>query len=593
MTTDVFHPDHLRPGSMVGPWRILKSLGSGGMGHVFQVEQEGETFALKVALRPASEEVSPHEEDIDRRMGHEAAFHLSHESLPGVLRVVEVSRWPRTRDGYRILVTEYVEGETFHEWRLRTRPSAAKLLEVFEGLVRTVAELHRRGIHHRDLKATNILVSREEERPYLIDFGMVSLPGAATLTQAGLVGTLHTVPPEMLAFFRAETWRQGARFRGGAAGDLYALGVLLYEALTDCHPFDPKLPMQELVAAIEAVMPPAPHELVPEVPRALSRIALHLLAKTPEARLPSAEALLQALWDAKKEARTPAWRAPLPLPPEGMGRQRTRLAEREAPDKTPASPESPSPSTAEERHGAAPEERRPPAGILFKARVVLGFLWAFTPKRVRWLMALTLGLLLALFLVWATFAPPPQKGSAPVSPHDSRFGRLLALLCTTTTTLGCPGAQVKPPAPERCPEEARKAMFEELGLKTYSNLSAIIDVNQPPDPDAHDQSLRGTYRDGPIVGMVEGEPPEVDPRLPAGTLLYGQLWTGPDVLYRGDPAITGRYTRARLPDGRTYPVCIVLGSTPSEPSVRAEPGPTPGTKQVPRVWRVFAVERWP
>jgi hypothetical protein len=53
MTTDAFHPDHLKPGHMVGPWRILESLGSGSSGHAFKVECEGEFFTLKMAVRPA------------------------------------------------------------------------------------------------------------------------------------------------------------------------------------------------------------------------------------------------------------------------------------------------------------------------------------------------------------------------------------------------------------------------------------------------------------------------------------------------------------------------------------------------------------
>jgi serine/threonine-protein kinase len=578
---NVFHPDQLRPGDMVGAWRIQKSLGSGGMGHVFQVEHKGHAYVLKMALRPASTGVPPGEEDVDRRMGHEAAFHLSHESLPGVLRVVEVSRWPDAREGYRTLVTEHVEGETFHEWRSRTRPSAAKLLEVVEGLVRTVAELHRRGIHHRDLKADNLLVSREEERPYLIDFGMVSLPGAATLTQAGLVGTLHTVPPEMLAFFRAETWKHGERFRGGVAGDLYALGVLLYEALTDCHPFDPRLPVQELAAAIEARMPPAPHELNPGVPRALSDIAMHLLAKTPEARPASAEALLQALWEAKKEARTHTWRVPLSMPPEGVGRQ--RLGAEQLPHAEPEHGDASSSSAQEEGLGDAGAQEPPAAGVLSRARWTLGLLWAFTPRRVRWLLA-GLGALLALGLIWAALTPQPLKGSAPVSTHAPRLSRLLFLLCTSTG-LGCPGAQVKPPQREDCPDEVYRVMREELRITEGSPLRAIVDVNQPGD-----QSEVGTYRDGPLTGIItHGEG-----GLPEGTLLWGQLWTGPGIYEDRRPpaeAVIARYTRARLPDGREVPVCIVLGGPDGRvPKVE---GSTAEAVLLPRELPANAVWTWP
>lgn len=584
---NAFHPDHLRPGDMVGSWRIQKSLGSGGMGHVFQVEQQGRPYVLKMALRPASGERAPDEEDIDRRMGHEAAFYLSHETLPGVLRLVEVSRWPDASEGYRTLVTEYVDGETFHPWRWRTRPSAEQLVEVLEELVRTVAELHRRGIHHRDLKGDNILVRREDERPFLIDFGVVSLPGASTLTVGVPAGTLNALPPELLAFVRAEAWKQGARFRGGVAGDLYALGVLLYEALTDCHPFDPRLPVAELVAAIESTLPPAPHEVNPGVPRALSDIAMRLLAKKPEARFASAEALLQALKEARKEARKEAeahsWRVPLPLPPEGMGRQRqgARKAEHAEQEEEPGDA---SPPALAGRHEEDRAEEGRPSGALYTVRGLLELLWALIPRYVRWLVV-TLGVLLAVWLIWAALVSQPLKGSTFVSTRDSsRLSRLLVLLCTSTG-LGCSGAQVIPAIPplgERCPEEARRVMFEELQLTEVSRLRVVVDIEQPGTT-----ADVGIYRDGPVTGRVS----RGAGGLPAGTILRGRLWTGPGIFEDADEAIIGRYTSAWLPDGRELPVCIVLGGLDGR--VPKGEGSTPGAVLLSRDLPANAVKIMP
>lgn len=584
MTTDAFHPDHLRPGNMVGPWRILESLGSGAMGHVFKVELDGEVFALKMAVRPAAGEVPPGDEDIDRRMGHEGSFLLAYGSAPGVLRAVEVSRWPNPR-GYRYIVTDLVDGETFHEWRWRTLPSAAKLLDVFTDLVRTLAALHGRGVHHRDLKASNVLVRREDERTVLIDFGSVHLPGAVTLTQGLPPGTPYALPPEAIAFVSGETWKTGARFNGGAPGDLYAAGVLLYEALTDCHPFDPVLPVPELMAAIQTRLPPAPHELNPGVPRALSNIAMHLLAKTPDTRFPSAEALLQALWDARKEAKTHAWRVPLPLPPEGTTRTRRRHEARPAEFEEPTEEEAPPAASRQQPEAASPRRWWAPE-LFFKARVVLMLLWAFTPRPVRWL-ALGLGLLLASGLAWTTLAPSLQKGSDPVSsPLRTGYARLAAMLCAATA-VGCPGAQVKPPQSEDCPEEARRAMFEVLKLTEGSDIQAIIDVGQPGR-----EGEDGTYRDGPIVGQVQEFYGAEDPGLPRGTLLYGRLWTGPGILWRGEAGVVARYTEARFPDGRTFPVCLTLG-LPHEAGLFVLPGSKPGAVKLPRAFRIAPVYRWP
>jgi len=578
MTTHALHPDQLEPGHMVGTWRILESLGSGGMGHAFKVEQDGHFYVLKMALRPAAAESPPAEEDVDRRLGHEAAFLLAHDSHPGVLRVVEVGRWPHAR-GYRFFVTEHVEGETFHEWRERTRPSAAKLLDVFTELVRMLAELHRRGVHHRDLKADNLLIRREDERPFLLDFGSVHLPGASTLTVGLPPGTPHALPPEAVAFVRGETWRTGARFSGGAPGDLYSLGVLLYEALTNSHPFDPLLPTEQLVTAIETVVPPAPHELMPGVPRVLSGIAMRLLAKNPDERYPSAEALLQALRDAAKEKPLPEWTAPLPLPPEGPFRSLEPKAE--APH-------------------AHPEETplvlaQVPEAPGSRVKLLIGVLWALSPRWAKGSVALLAALaclLLALWLGRTTLAPSPspQKGSAPVSAHDApRAGsaRLFALLCATTG-LGCPGAQVQPPPPgEACPPEARHAMDEVLRVDIDDSIYAILDVNQP----GSNQEL-GTYRSGPIVSQVVQKNEYASKALPGGTLLYGRLWTGPDILWRGEEAVMGRWTEARLPDGRTFPVCIVLALSDAGryPVMR---GSKPGAARLPREVVVSTVDVWP
>lgn len=303
MTTEVLHPDHLQPGSMVGPWRIVEVLGAGSFGRVFKAERDGSLYALKMALRPAAAERQPGEEDVDGRFAQEVAVLLAHTSQPGLLRVHAVDRWPDARAGYRYFVTDYVEGDTFHSWRWRARPSTARLVEVFSELVHTVGELHRRGVHHRDLKAENILVRREDERPFLIDFGTVRLPGASALTVGSPPpGTLHIQPPEVAAFILDGAWKEGARFDAGAAGDLYALGVLLYEALADGHPFRPSLGTEQLLVAIETVVPRAPHYINPQVPLPLSRICMRLLSKRPEERFESAEALLQSLWVASKGA---------------------------------------------------------------------------------------------------------------------------------------------------------------------------------------------------------------------------------------------------------------------------------------------------
>jgi len=604
MTTEAQHPDHLEPGHAVGPWHIVEVLGRGGSSRVFKVERDGRPYSLKMALLPLTqsteeltEEQYVEETSAYRRLAREAAALFIYASHPNLLRVYAVDIWPHPTKGYPFLVTDFIDGETWHQWRWRKPPHAIKLVDTFSGVVRTVGMLHAHGVYHRDLKAENILIRRKDNRPFIIDFGTARLPGALTKTLGLPEGVLHLVPPELLAYTRTEAWKRGEPFQGGVPADLYALGVLLYQGLTDLHPFDPELPDKELLTAIAAVPPTAPHLLNPLVPRSLSDIAMKLLEKRPEDRYPNTQALLEALEQAtEKQRKSPAWKVPLTAP-EIPAEAPPKQAEQEM-----VAQQHPQAASMGEAT-PLPEDTRPPEEAREEAHAKKR-----RTRRVGRLaivgLLLLVGLFLASWLVRSTLARPqisesiasgpPEKGSAPVppltTPQDttpssrSRFGVLAVWLCTATG-LGCPAAQVRP-EPEDCPAEARRTMFEVLKLDEGMRLQAIVDINQPGDP-----TEEGTYRDGPIVGRVvqrEG----ISPKLPGGTLLYGRLWTGPGIQNRdGMEAVLGRYTEALLPDGRRLPVCIALGGP--EGRWRKLPGSEPGAVRLFRELPVAAVWRWP
>jgi serine/threonine-protein kinase len=599
MTTEAQHPDHLQPGHAVGPWLIIEVLGRGGSSRVFKVERDGQPYSLKMALLPLTqsteeltEEQYVEETSAYRRLAREAAALFIYASHPNLLRVYAVDIWPHPTKGYPFLVMDFIDGDNWHEWRWRKPPHAVGLVDTFSGVVRTVGMLHARGVYHRDLKAENILIRRKDGRPFVIDFGTARLPGALTKTLGLPEGVLHLVPPELLAYTRTEAWKRGEPFQGGVAADLYALGVLLYQGLTDLHPFDPELPDPELLAAIAAVPPTAPHLLNPLVPRSLSHIAMKLLEKRPEDRYPNTEALLEALEQAtEKQRKSPAWKVPLTAP-ESPADAPPKQSEPEQ--------EAQHPQTAAAGEAAStPEDTRPPEEAPAKKRRT----WRVGRLAMVGLLLLV-GLFLASWLVRSTLARShmsesiasgsPEKGSAPVpsrtTPQDStpssrsRFGVLAVWLCTATG-LGCPAAQVRP-EPEDCPAEARHNMFEELKLNEGMRLQAIVDINQPGDP-----YEEGTYRDGPIVGRVvqrEGTAPQ----LPGGTVLYGRLWTSSGIQNRnGEEAVLGRFTEALLPDGRKLSVCIALGGP--EGRWRKLPGSEHGAVRLPRELPVAAVWRWP
>jgi serine/threonine protein kinase len=600
MTTDAFHPDHLKPGDMVGPWQIVASLGSGNFGHAFKAELAGEFFTLKMAVRPPPElsedtpEKNREEGQVDGRMRHEGAVLLANTSHDGLPHLRAVGRWPHPKRGYLFIVTDYVAGEPFHDWRERSQPTAAQLLDIFIAVVRVVARLHSRGILIRDFKSEHVIVP-EDHKPVLVDMGSAWLPGGSTLTVGLAPGTPHALPPECIAFIRDGSWKQGARFNATEAGDLYQVGIFMFEALADCWPFDPRLTQDELLVAIEKVIPRPPHRINPQVPESLSRIALRLLEKRPEDRYESAEALLQALWEANKERATKAWKVRLRLSPEGPApvtqeeQEERRLLKQES-----------------ERRAQEAQEQRTEELSREQAVEQLSFLTQGIQEQLqlaeeqharrkrRWRrIAFTVGALLlglALFAAWwewlapTSSTAPTEKGSSRVltTLRTSRPVRATAAWLCATFSVGCTAAQVRP-MPEDCPQEAVRSM-EEMDLidKVYD---IVIDINQPGT-----QQEIGTYRPGPIVSKVMTDWDKGP--LPEGTLLYGQLWTE-GLLKEGDEAVYARWTEALLPDGRRIPVCLAIGVQSGYGLLRKKPGSKPGEARLIRRWIASAVRHWP
>jgi eukaryotic-like serine/threonine-protein kinase len=334
----------------------------------------------------------------------------------------------------------------------------------------------------------------------------VRLPGALTQTLGLPEGVLHLVPPELLAYTRSEAWKRGVPFQGGVATDLYGLGVLLYQALTDLHPFDPELPDKELLAAIADTPPTPPHLLNALAPHALSDIALRLLEKRPDARYPDTRALLQAL------ERAAGGR---------FGRHAFVSAPAPAPD-----------AYASHSRGSPPVH------------------------------------------------PTSQDSATSVRP--SSLSGLLAIWICAATSQGCPAAQIGPERAQ-CPDDALRSMFQELKITAGSPLRVLVDLKQPEK-----FGVAGLYQAGPLVGRITvGEG-----RLVEGTLLYGELWTGPGLKDDLDrEVVIGRYSWAVLPNGKKYPVCIALGGPDGR--MFRDPGAQPGTVELPRDSPVNAVWHWP
>jgi serine/threonine-protein kinase len=131
--------------------------------------------------------------------------------------------------------------------------------------------------------------------------------------------------------------------------------------------------------------------------------------------------------------------------------------------------------------------------------------------------------------------------------------------------------------------------MKELGFNNGSSFMVIVDIRQPGE-----QYDAGLYQDGPVVGRFVKQYMSRQ-FLPEGTLLHGRLWTtgiSVDVYREGlRPGVIGRYTQAVLPDGRSYPVCIVMGN--DDGRVLKQQGSTPELTVLGRSMPMSAVWRWP
>ncbi|MBM7115722.1 serine/threonine protein kinase [Archangium primigenium] len=158
-------------GDMVGDYRIVRKLGDGGFGFVYEVERAGRYYALKVIRARELESWGQREINILRHVVH-----------PNVVRFRACDRWPDPDHGYLCFVMDLVVGRTLDEWALDENPTARHVVRVLLEVARALADILVQGVLHRDLKRENILIRDLDGRPVLVDFGIGWLAGEPTIT---------------------------------------------------------------------------------------------------------------------------------------------------------------------------------------------------------------------------------------------------------------------------------------------------------------------------------------------------------------------------------------------------------------------------
>ena len=279
----------IEPGVQLGRYRVLEKIGRGGMGGVFEVEDEqGRRFALKSPVADINASA-----DVTRRFAREANA-LRMLDHPNLVAAVDVF----VHAGHLFLVMEKVVGrglaKVIQEGRLEPRKALVFARQILEG----VGHAHAQGIVHRDLKPDNIIMVDMGgwERVKIIDFGLVKLIGdvadafgAAALTRTGIVfGTPAYMAPEQAL---------GRHIDGRT--DIYALGVILFEMLVGKLPFYDKDPLT-LMKHHAKTPPPRLDQVVDAqwVTPQLIVLVEGALAKDPDHRFPHTSAMVAALDDA-------------------------------------------------------------------------------------------------------------------------------------------------------------------------------------------------------------------------------------------------------------------------------------------------------
>ncbi|MEQ8280310.1 MAG: protein kinase [Deltaproteobacteria bacterium] len=289
------------PGSVVdGRYRVVERLGEGGVGSVFVVEHErmAKRMAMKI-LRPELSAITEVQERFERE-----ARSASRLDDP---RIVRATDFGRDAGGQLYFVMELVDGKPLSE-ALRASIPKDEVLDVIDDLLGAVGHAHDCDVIHRDLKPDNVMVVAPggPVRVKVLDFGLAKITETGadqTLTQAGAVfGTPRYMSPEQAAAEPADH-----------RADLYAVGVILYEALAGRPPFTGASAIDVLRSHITQP-PPA----IDDLPAPLSAVVERALAKRPGERFQSAAAFAEALRaarDTKAVApapKTKSMRAPAP-----------------------------------------------------------------------------------------------------------------------------------------------------------------------------------------------------------------------------------------------------------------------------------------
>jgi predicted Ser/Thr protein kinase len=576
----------LPPGAVIDGFKVIKPLGDGGFAFVYLVEKNGKRYALKLARR---REASGDDKRTHARTLRELGILVLFADHPNIIHTCGHGYAPDKETGNLYLVLDYVDGWTLGEWMERKHPTVHEVLRVIVKIAAALAYIHSRGVLHRDLKWANVIISKSDGEPIIIDLGCASHALAEDLTEEGLPpGTDRSRAPRQFQFLREHKEELRARYAFQVSDEIFAFGVMLYDLLTDPRPTEDRA-REPLNSNLRS--PPPVHELNPRVPVAVSDWVESLLARDPSKRPVDTEALRREA--AELAADTSAeYMVTVHLPSE---------------QRQPAPSEAGEPVTREKTRKRPGAALRALARRLRSRKVAVGgglvaaglavalalSLWpgdvpapASAPSLLAAPVPLTAGPRAPMEGAAAMSTPAParaadrgpaasadtqKEGSTvtthkPEAPKQSRTLRAQkqppsAAVCKTlaffaAAAAGCTGIPIRP-EPFECPSRVQKLMAAqgwEAGDRYYVALDDRF------DRDSDDVIFRPGAQ---VVSVVpeSGLPLETREKVPPGTKFWGRVYVDPqdeERKERGQPAgVFVKYERAKLPGQEEMPVCLI------------------------------------
>ena len=293
----------LKEGDRLGPYTIMRKLGSGGMADVyFSIHEDLHRPAAVKVLRPS---LAADESNLQRFMQEaRAAASLVHPNIVQVYDVGQEDAGPN-KGAIRYIAQEYVAGTNLRQYL--EQHGTMSIREALSVLLQTLAALKKSssaGIVHRDIKPENILLTSDGDVK-VTDFGLARLlHDDPQLTRAGTtLGTPMYMSPEQLQDGEVDV-----------RSDLYSLGVTLFHMLVGKPPFSGETPLALAMQHVQT-QPPKLHELRPDAPKSLSRLVERLLAKQPQDRFGNPDEVVAYLRAERKDGLAEFWpEQTIPLP---------------------------------------------------------------------------------------------------------------------------------------------------------------------------------------------------------------------------------------------------------------------------------------